>query len=153
MAVIYKQTTNLMTKKLALLPLIFLAISCKTYTIAPENFKKQFISDNANNLKDVEVNNPIFKYAAIKYQANTLKYLNVYDKKGKLEFIQNSPSVEIRVTLKDGTRKNLYLDTVTLENDTLKGEKSRILHLKSKIPFEQIAKIEVQEAGKKYEYK
>jgi hypothetical protein len=44
------------------------------------------------------------------------------------------------------------LDTVTLENDTLKGEKSRLLGIKDKVPFNEIAKIEVQDGGKKYYY-
>ncbi|MCF6130708.1 hypothetical protein [Flavobacterium wongokense] len=141
-----------MKTKLSLLALVLLMASCKTYTIEPEKFKKQLIESNANTLKDVKVNNPLTPFSKIEYKANSLKYLNVYDKNGQLSFMENSPSVEMRVTLKDGKRKILYLDTVTLENDTLKGEKSRILGLKSKIPFNDIVKIEVQDGGKKYQY-
>ena len=142
-----------MKKRLSILALVVLMISCKTYTVTPENFKKQIIDSNSNNLKDVKVNNPIFKFSSIEYKANSLKYLNVYDKNGTLSFMQNSPSVEMRVTLKNGNRKIFYLDTVTLENDTLKGEKSRILGLKDKVPFNEIVKIEVQDGGKNYQYK
>ena len=142
-----------MKKKLSLLALAILMISCKTYTISPENFKKQINDSNTKNIKDVEVNDPINKFSSIKYKANSLKYLNVYDKNGTLKFVQNSPSVEIRVTLKDGTRKTFYLDTVTLENDTLKGEKSKILGLENKVSFKEIVKIEVQDGGKKYQYR
>lgn len=138
--------------KLSLLVLFVLAISCKTYTISPENFKKQIIESSANNLKDVKVNNPLSQFSQIEYKANNLKYLNVYDKNGSISFIQNSPSIEMRVTLKNGKRKIFYLDTVTLENDTLIGEKSRILGLKNKVPFNDIVKIEVQDGGKNYEY-
>lgn len=127
-------------------------VSCKTYTISPENFKKQIIESNANNLKDVKVNNPISPFSQIEYKANSLKYLNVFDKNGSISYMQNSPAIEMRVTLKNGKRKIFYLDTVTLENDTLKGEKSRILGLKNKIPFNDIVKIEVQDGGKNYEY-
>lgn len=142
-----------MKKKLSLLVLVVLMISCKTYTISPENFKKQIIDSTANSLKDVKVNNPISPFSKIEYKANSLKYLNVYDKNGYLSFMQNSPSVEIRVTLINGKRKIFYLDTVTLENDTLIGEKSRILGLKNKVPYNDIVKIEVQDGGKKYQYK
>jgi hypothetical protein len=141
-----------MKKKLSLLVLLVLMISCKTYTISPENFKKQIIDSTANSLKDVKVNNPISPFSKIEYKANSLKYLNVYDKNGSLSFMQNSPSVEIRVTLRNGKRKIFYLDTVTLENDTLIGEKSRILGLKNKVPYNEIVKIEVQDGGKKYQY-
>lgn len=141
-----------MKKTLCLSALIVLMISCKTYTVTPENFKKQIVDNNANNLKDVKVNNPLTPFSNIEYKANSLKYLNVFDKNGSLSFLQNSPSVEMRVTLKNGKRKIFYLDTVTLENDTLKGEKSRILGLKDKVPFNDIVKIEVQDGGKKYQY-
>lgn len=141
-----------MKKKLSLLVLVVLMISCKTYTISPENFKKQIIDSTANSLKDVKVNNPISPFSKIEYKANSLKYLNVYDNNGSLSFMQNSPSVEIRVTLRNGKRKIFYLDTVTLENDTLIGEKSRILGLKNKVPYNEIVKIEVQDGGKKYQY-
>lgn len=141
-----------MKKTLCLSALIVLMISCKTYTVTPENFKKQIVDNNANNLKDVKVNNPLTPFSNIEYKANSLKYLNVFDKNDSLSFLQNSPSVEMRVTLKNGKRKIFYLDTVTLENDTLKGEKSRILGLKDKVPFNDIVKIEVQDGGKKYQY-
>ena len=141
-----------MKKILSLFTIIVLTLSCKTYIISPENFKKQIIESDANNLKEVKVNNPISPFSQITYRANSLKYLNVYDDKGSLSFMQNSPSIEMRVTLKNGTRKLFYLDTVTLENDTLKGEKSRILGLRSKVPFNDIVKIEVQDGGKNYHY-
>jgi hypothetical protein len=141
-----------MKAKLFLLVLVVLMISCKTYTISPENFKKQMIDNNANNVKDVKVNNPLSQFSSIDYKANSLKYLNVYDKHGTLSFMQNSPSIEMSVTLKNGKRKIFYLDTVTLENDTLKGEKSRILGIKDKVSFNEIAKIEVQDGGKNYQY-
>lgn len=137
--------------KVPALLLLLVLVSCKTYTVAPDSFKKQLIDSNANTLKDVKVNNPIAAFSKIEYQANSLKYLNVY-KDGKLAFMQNSPSVELRVTLANGKRKVFFLDTVTLENDTLKGEKSRILGLKDKVPFNQVVKIEVQDGGKNYHY-
>lgn len=138
--------------KLSFLALLTLVISCKTYTIAPENFKKQIIEGNSNDTKEVKINNPLSLYSNIQYQANSLKYLNVIDKNGSPSSLQNSPSVEMRVTLKNGKRKIFYLDTVILENDTLKGNKSRFLGLNNQIPFDQIIKIEVQDGGKNYHY-
>lgn len=139
-----------MKRKLVQLCLLLLVVSCKTYTISPENFRKQFVEDNANTLKDARVNNPLTSLTDIKYQANTLKYLNVYDKNGQLNFIRNSPSTEIRVTLNNGSKKIFFLDTVVIENDTLKGSKSRLLGIKDKVPFNTIVKIEVQDGQKNY---
>ena len=134
--------------------LLLLMISCKTYTISPESFKEQFVKSGQNKSKEVRTNNPLSSVFDFKYLANDIKYLNVYDKNGTIFFMQNSPSVEMRVTLKNGKRKYFYFDTVTLENDTLKGGKSRILSgLENKIPFNDIVKIEIQDGGKNYYYK
>jgi hypothetical protein len=135
--------------KLSLLVLLVLTFSCKTYTISPENFKKQLIEGNLDDLKNINVDNPISQF---EYKAFNLKYLNVTAKNGSTSLIKNSPSIEMRVTLKNGKRKIFYLDTVTLENDTMFGEKSRILGLTNKIPFNEIVKIEVQDGGKNYQY-
>jgi len=133
----------------------FLLTSCKTYTVAPEKFKEQIIASHQER-KETSVNNPmnamIIAAPNIKYTMNSIKYLNVYAKDGSLFFMQNSPSVEMRVTLKNGKKKYFYLDTVFLENDTLKGSKSRILALENAVPFSEIVKIEVQDGGKKYQY-
>ncbi|MFM7853468.1 MAG: hypothetical protein ACKO96_16495 [Flammeovirgaceae bacterium] len=141
-----------MKTKLSLFALVVLTISCRTYTILPSDFKKQVIESNSDNQKNVAVSNPVMPFSKIEYKANGLNYLSVYDKSGSPSTIQNSPSVEMRVTLKNGKRKIFYLDTITIENDTLKGEKSRILRIKDKVAFSEIVKIEVQDGGKKYRY-
>ena len=58
----------------------------------------------------------------------------------------------MKITLKNRKKKYFYLDTVFLENDTIKGSKSRILALENAVPFSEIVKIEVQDGGKKYQY-
>jgi len=105
------------------------------------------MESGANTLKEVSINKSYNRTTA-----NSLKYLNVHDKEGKVAFLQNSPSIEMLVTLKNGKQKLFYLDTVTLENDTLKGIKSRILGLTNAVAFADIAKIEVQDGGKNYHY-
>jgi hypothetical protein len=124
-----------------------LLLSCKTYTVPPESFKRQWLESDGNKLREVSLNQSYNRTIA-----NSLKYLSVYDKQGMVAFIQNSPSIEMLVTLKNGKQKLFYLDTVTLEDDTLKGIKSRILGLPNKVAFADIAKIEVQDGGKNYHY-
>lgn len=133
--------------------MLFLMISCATFTIPPESFKDQFTKSDNSKMKEVKVNNPLL-YKDFKYSSNDIKYLTVYDKKGKEMKISNSASLEMRVTLINGKRKYFYFDTVVLENDTLKGGKSRFMPgLTNSIPFDQIVKIEVQDGGKNYYYK
>ncbi len=112
-----------------------LLISCKTYTIPPENFKKQLSKVENQHQKTI-------------YQAYNLDNLVVYDSKGNATTLPNSPALEMRVTQKNGKTNAFFFDTVFIENDTLKGEKSRILGLMNHVPFDQIAKIEVQEGVK-----
>jgi hypothetical protein len=59
----------------------------------------------------------------------------------------------MRITHINGKKYLFYFDTIILENDTLKGSRSRFIpNLTRKIPFDSIAKIEVQEGGKNYNY-
>lgn len=139
--------------KIFTIGVLFLMISCTTYTIPPENFKNQITRSDNSKMKEVQVNNPLL-YKDFKYLSNDVKYLTVYDKKGQEKRIPNSASLEMRVTLLNGKRKYFYFDTVILQNDTLKGGKSRFMSsLTNSIPFDQIVKIEVQEGGKNYYYK
>lgn len=109
--------------------------SCKTYTIPPENFKKQLSKVENQHQKTI-------------YQAYDLDNLVLYDSKGNATTLPNSPAIEMQVTQKNGKKNAFFFDTVFIENDTLKGEKSRILGLMNYVPFDQIAKIEVQEGVK-----
>jgi hypothetical protein len=59
----------------------------------------------------------------------------------------------MRVTHSNGKKYHFYFDTVVLENDTLKGGRSRFVQgLTRAIPLDSIVKIEVQDGGKKFDY-
>jgi hypothetical protein len=127
--------------------------SCTTYTVAPESFREQFVTAGAA-MQDVKVNNPLLGNCGIVYKGNSIKTLMVLDKKGNIKYIDNSPSIEMRVTQKNGKKRIMYFDTVELQNDTLYGEGSRLLSgFVRKIPFDSIFKIEIQDGGKNYYYK
>lgn len=140
-----------MRKYFVIVVLAAVFYACKTYTITPENLKEQ-LSKAEPGLQNVEINNPVF-FGNISYQANKLKKVYVIDKDGKLDVLQNSPALEMRVTLKNNKRYNFYFDTVVIKDDTLAGGRSRFIgSLKRKIPFDSIQKIEIQDGGKKFEY-
>ncbi|MFV8839536.1 hypothetical protein [Salinimicrobium soli] len=103
-------------------------------------------------MTEVEINNPLF-YRNIKYSSNNINRLIVLDKNGDKMYLENSPSIEMRITHRNGKKYILYFDTVILENDTLKGGRSRFAQsLTREIPMDSIVKIEVQDGGKKFNY-
>ncbi len=141
-----------MKLKILIIGLSLIVVSCKTYTIPTENFKNQFTKTEHVQKKEVEINNPLL-YGNLKYSANNIKNLNVIDKKGNKLIIPNSPSLEMRVTHKNGKKYHFYFDTVILENDTLKGNRSRFRStLTRAIPYDSIVRIKVQEGGKNFNY-
>lgn len=140
-------------KKMSGYGMLLLIISCKTYTIPVDSFKKQMVRATSENLKEVEINNPLNYSRGIKYRSNTIERLEVVDKNGNMAYLDNSAAIEMRVTLQNGKKRILYFDTVVLENDTLKGGRSRFAQgLTLKIPMNEIVKIEVQDGGKKFNY-
>ena len=143
--------------RLKLLPIACLIIfmSCQTYTVSVESFRNQMVNVTPENLREVKINNPgIYSaYTNIRYLANNIDTIQVVDKNGNEVALENSPKLEMRLTHNNGKRYVLLFDTVTLENDTLKGARSRILHnLRREFPLDSIKFIEIQDSKKKYKY-
>ncbi len=139
-------------KKAAIILTLLILTSCSTYTITPEQLKEQFIAAG-EGMDTVKVNNPLFRFSNITYTANRIKKITVLDKQGLINYLDNSPSLEMRITQKNGKRQIMYFDTTELRNDTLYGSNSRFLKTQRKVPFDSIAKIEIQDGGKNYYYK
>jgi len=141
-------------KLIALIGIVSLLFSCKTYTIPVDSFREQMTEPGSEKLREVEINNPVlYSYQNIKYEANSLKSIVVVDKKGNKVKLENSPKLEMRITRKNGKKNILLFDTVIVENDTLKGARSRLIqNLRREIPLSTIEKIEIQDSGKVYKY-
>ncbi len=142
------------TKLITLITILSLTFSCKTYTIAVDSFRQQMTESRSEELRKVEINNSIpYGYQNIKYEANSIQSIMVVDKKGNEIALENSPRLEMRVTHKSGKKTILMFDTVIVENDTLKGARSRLIQsLRREIPLKDIEKIEIQDSGKGYKY-
>jgi hypothetical protein len=142
------------TKLITLMGIIFLLFSCKTYTIPVDSFREQMTVPGSEKLRVVEINNPaLYTYKNIRYEANSLKSIVVVDKKGDKVKLGNSPKLKMRITRKNGKKNILLFDTVIVENDTLKGARSRLMqNLRREIPLSDIEKIEIQDSGKVYKY-
>ncbi len=132
---------------------LFLIISsCTTYTIPIESFRNQMMKATSKNVTEVEINNPLLS-KTIKYLSNNIDKLIVTDKNGNRAYLHNSPSIEMRITHSNGKKYLFYFDTVILENNTLKGGRSRFSkNLTRAIPIDSIVKIEIQNSGKNFKY-
>ena len=139
---------------LATVGILTLFLSCKNYTVAVDSFREQMTQPGNEKLRKVEINNPMpYTYTNIRYEANSIDSITVIDKKGQPVRIENSPRLEMRITRKNGKKYILLFDTVIVENDTLKGARSRMLqNLRREIALNDIAKIQIQDSGKVYKY-
>lgn len=96
-----------MKKILFLFVIAFTINSCTTYTIPPEDFKVQlYTATDTIPLKDVTISTSVVYASRISYKANTIKQIEVTDKEGQKQTLQNSPAIEMRVTLKNGKKEN-----------------------------------------------
>ena len=144
-----------MQSKYLIVMICLIFVSCKTYTIEPLSFKEQLLKVDPESMKSDENSKVRVGLTNVKfsYKSNKISYIKVVDKKGEKDIIANSPAIEMRVTLKNNKKYHFYFDTVYLQNDTLIGGKSRFMpNLVTKIPFDEIFKIEVQDGGKNMKY-
>ena len=150
---------NKLTLKITGIIVLLFLFSCKTYTISPESFREQMKNANSSSMKEVNINNPLKPLLPllplnITYSSNNINHLIVKNKEGIEMLLDNSPAIEMRVTHRNGKKYIVYFDTVILENDTLKGGRSRTIQgITRQIPMDSIIKIEVQDGGKNYNYK
>lgn len=124
--------------------------SCKTYYIPVKSFKEQLSDIDSTQLRMVRTRGPVGDIE--EYLANPIDKIKCVDSDGNETELQNSPSIETRITTNDGKRTVLYFDRIYVENDTLIGFQSRFIGLSKKIPLTDITKIEVQDGQKNFTY-
>ncbi len=126
-------------KKITVIALTFLLISCGSYTITKQSFIEQ-IEKNSSVSRSQNVSS-----LGTGYDSNKLDKISCYDKNGKEVTINPNKNTTFSITnSKTGEKMNLYYDTVYILNDTLIGLKSRILGGKKKIALQDIAAIIVK---------
>jgi len=124
--------------------------SCKTYYIPVETFREQFSEIDSTQLRMVRTKGPAGDIA--EYPANPIDQIKCVDKDGNETELQNSPSIETRITTTNGKRTIFYFDRIYVQNDTLIGFRSRFIGLPKTIPLNEITKIEVQDGHKNFHY-
>jgi hypothetical protein len=130
----------------------FLLVSCTTYLIPIESFKKQISGIDSTKLIPVTVKGPIGeKY---NYLANPISEIYCVDKKGNSFMLKNSPSIEIRFTYGVQNKKAIYyFDRININNNSVIGVQSRFISaIRKTIALDSINKIEIQDGRKKFHY-
>ncbi len=136
-------------KKIIIFYFLLLFVSCKTYELTPLSLNNQ-LENSSLEKKDIRLNNASI-FLNSNYIAVSLDSLEVYDKKGKMFYLQNSPSIEMRLINFEGEKFTMYFDTVVIKNDTLTGSRSRFMpNFKHQVPFNTISKVFVQDGHKDF---
>ncbi len=136
-------------KKIITFYFLLLFVSCKTYELTPLSLKNQ-LENSSLEKKDIHLNNASIFFNS-NYMAVSLDSLEVFDKKGNRYYLQNSPSIEMRLINFEGEKFTMYFDTVVIKNDTLIGIRSRFMpNFKHKVPFKTISKVFVQDGHKDF---
>ncbi|SEH77159.1 hypothetical protein SAMN02927937_01347 [Paenimyroides aquimaris] len=136
-------------KKIVSICVLTSFVSCKTYELTPLSLKNQ-LENSSLEKKDIHLNNASIFFNS-NYMAVSLDSLEVFDKKGNRYYLQNSPSIEMRLINFEGEKFTMYFDTVVIKNDTLIGSRSRFMSgFKYKVPFNTISKVFVQDGHKDF---
>ena len=146
-----KLYVNLLLKFVSVITLSMIFVSCATYYIPIDSFKKQFKDIDSTNLKMVDAIGPIGE--RFSYLANTIDTIYCVDNNNKPYKLINSPSIEIRFTDKNDDRTIFYFDTIFLQDSIIIGTKSRFIpSLRDEVPIDSVKLIEVQDGKKNFKY-
>jgi hypothetical protein len=87
------------------------------------------------------------------YLANPIRTINCVDKQNNPSSLNNSPSIEMRVTDTNNKKTIFYFDRIFVNKTYLYGVQSRFISSITKtVPIKDITKIEVQDGKKNFKY-
>ncbi len=132
-----------------LIALILTISSCKIYYIPVSSFKQQFAG--LERSRRVVTKDP---WGGIEsYETYPIDSIKCTDNKGISYQLANGPSIETRITEKNGRRTIFYFDRLIVGGTWISGIRSRFIRsLTRTIPLDSIKLIEVQDGRKKYKY-
>jgi hypothetical protein len=134
-----------------MLILTFSLIACTTYLIPVDSLRAQFSGIDSTKLLNVVVRGPVGERYT--YLANPIMTIKCIDKQNNPAGLNNSPSIEMRVTNTDNKKTTFYFDRIFVNKTYLYGVQSRFISSITKtIPLKDITKIEVQDGKKNFKY-
>jgi hypothetical protein len=130
-------------KSKSILMMLVLFASCKTYHITTQSLLEQFANTQKEKKVNVIVAFPFFFPGIV--TGNSLKEIKVLDKYGQEFIMPVTRATGVRITKKDGKRKQFYFDTLIIEDSTITGKNDHFLGISIKpIKLSNIEKIELQ---------
>ncbi len=134
-----------------LLILTFSTFACTTYLIPVDSLRSQFYGIDSTKLVSVIVRGPVGE--RYDYLANPIQTISCIDKQNNPASLNNSPSIEMRVTDTNNKKTIFYFDRIFVNKTFLYGVQSRFISSITKtIPLKDITKIEVQDGKKNFKY-
>jgi len=126
-------------KKLLFITLLIIATSCSTYTVTKESLLQQL--DNSQSISKTKN----LASLGTNYYSNHLSQIKCVDKNGNEKNVYPDKNTSFSITNAiTGKSISLYFDTVYIENDSLKGLKSRIIGGKKSIALKDVSSIAVK---------
>ena len=142
---------NAFLKVVFLLILTFSFYACTTYFIPVDSLKSQFAGIDSTKLVNVVIRGPVGE--RYNYLANPIRTINCVDKQNNPSSLNNSPSIEMRVTDTNNKKTIFYFDRIFVNKTYLYGVQSRFISSITKtVPIKDITKIEVQDGKKNFKY-
>jgi hypothetical protein len=142
---------NAILKVVFLLILTFSFYACTTYLIPVDSLKSQFAGIDSTKLVNVVIRGPVGE--RYNYLANPIRTINCVDKQNNPSSLNNSPSIEMRVTDTNNKKTIFYFDRIFVNKTYLYGVQSRFISSITKtVPIKDITKIEVQDGKKNFKY-
>lgn len=84
---------------------------------------------------------------------NAIDSIRCFDKNGNIIMLPKKASLEIRFTEANGKKTIFYFDTVYMQDSMVIGKQSRFVGASKSLSINNIKKIEIQDGGKKFNYK
>lgn len=126
-----------------LLIALLLLSGCTTYHVSTQSLLEQFANTQPERKVTVFIAFPIIFPGIV--TGNSLRSINVLDKKEQEHTINVTRSTGIRVTQKDGKRKTFYFNTLLIKDSILTGKYDHFIGVNIKpINLNDIEKIEIQ---------
>jgi hypothetical protein len=138
--------------KIGFLPILTVSLlACTTYFIPVDSLRSQFAGIDSTKLVNVVIRGPVGE--RYNYLANPIRTINCIDKQNNPAGLNNSPSIEMRVTDTNNKKTIFYFDRIYVSKTHLYGVQSRFISSITKtIPLKDITKIEVQDGKKNFKY-
>jgi hypothetical protein len=129
---------------------VLCACSCATYQIPVKSLKLQFTGIDSSKLVNIILTDR--RGDEYSFLINPIRVLKCLDKENNPMMIRTSPKLMMIVTEKNSNKTKSSFDRVFVSNTHLYGHSSFLSDVIKGIPLEDIAKIQIQDDRRKFEY-